>query len=303
MKLVRIAAAKAKGVRADQSAIQASLPLDTGDEEEAVAQWDDAEDAQLDEQDEVEKQAPIANRKRKAPDGEATTNLVFSAYTAGNAEVFPLVLSLHVPKGSVVADVTYGKGVFWRNVPKDKYTLHATDIQTGVDCRKLPYEDWSLDCVVLDPPYMEGLFRRSGTEMAGSGTYAPFRTSYSNGEHTPVDGRPKYHDAVKQLYFDAGREAYRVLRKFGVLIVKCQDEVSANIQWLTHIEIINEYMSMGFYTKDLFVLVRPNKPGMSRVLKQQHARKNHSYFLVFVKTEGGNPRGKVKYYDHLRPME
>jgi hypothetical protein len=33
----------------------------------------------------------------------------------------------------------------------------------------------------------------------------------------------------------------------------------------------------------LFVVMRTNKPGMSRVIKQRHARKNHSYFLVFRK--------------------
>ena len=70
--------------------------------------------------------------------------------------------------------------------------------------------------------------------------------------------------------------------------MKCQDEVSANTQHLTHVEIINEYAELGFYAKDLFVVVRPNKPAMSRVIRQVHARKNHSYFLVFVKTKRGN---------------
>ena len=32
-----------------------------------------------------------------------------------------------------------------------------------------------------------------------------------------------------------------------------------------------------------FVVVRTNKPSVSRLKKQQHARKNHSYFLVFQK--------------------
>ena len=75
------------------------------------------------------------------------------------------------------------------------------------------------------------------------------------------------------------------------MIVKCQDEVSANRQWLTHVEIISHYEQLGFYTKDLFVVVRQNKAGVSRLLKQVHARKNHSYFLVFVKI----PKGKKQY--------
>jgi hypothetical protein len=130
---------------------------------------------------------------------------------------------------------------------------------------------------------MEGLFRKSKDHLAGGGTHGAFRDRYSNGEAS-VEAGPKWHDAVLDLYFKAGREAYRVLKIEGGLIVKCQDEVSANRQRLTHVEIINEFATMGLYAKDLFVLVRENAPGVSRLKKQVHARKNHSYFLVFVKT-------------------
>lgn len=238
--------------------------------------------------------------KRKSPDGVATSDLICTAHGGTNEELFPLILHLHIPPGSVVADVTYGTGIFWKRVPTGKYVLKATDIVTGVDCRNLPYRDGTLDCVVLDPPYMEGLHRRSKSHMAGRGTYAPFRTTYSNGEKTARG--PKYHEAVLDLYFRAGKEAYRVLREYGVLIVKCQDEVSANTQRLTHVEIIKEYESFGFYTKDLFVLVRSNRPAASRILKQEHARKNHSYFLVFVKTGGRNHRGKGMYNGPARRL-
>lgn len=226
---------------------------------------------------------------RKRPDGEATSNVTVSAHVAGNEKVFPEILALHVPIGSVVADVTWGKGVFWKRVSKGYYTVRASDLQTGVDCRNLPYGDGEIDCVVLDPPYMEGLFRKSQNHMAGAGQYAAFRNHYSDGQATE-EGGPKYHAAVTDLYFKAGREAYRVLRHCGVLIVKCQDEVSANQQRLTHVEIINDYEKLGFYAKDLFVVVRNNRPAMSRVLKQKHARKNHSYFIVFVKLVPGQSR-------------
>lgn len=215
--------------------------------------------------------------------GVPTTNIVVSAHVAGNEDVFPEILKLHVPCGATVADVTWGKGVFWKKVPEGMYDLKATDLALGVDCTALPYENSSIDCVVLDPPYMEGLFRRASSHLAGRGTHAAFRQHYSNGDVT--SSGPKYHKAVTDLYFRAGQEAYRVLKREGVFIVKCQDEVSANQQWLTHVEIINKYESIGFYTKDLFVTVRRNRPGISRLKKQVHARKNHSYFLVFVKTK------------------
>ena len=157
----------------------------------------------------------------------------------------------------------------------------------GVDCRDLPYENESIDCVVLDPPYMEGFYRKENHQKAGSGTHATFAEAYSNGNETNDDishvGTKKWHAAVTDMYFKASLEAYRVLKKKGILIIKCQDEVSAGKQWLTHVEIINELENIGYYSKDLFVVVRKNRPSVSRLKKQVHARKNHSYFLVFVK--------------------
>ena len=246
-------------------------------------------------QDQAADVASIPARPKRVAGGSPTTDLVLSAHVGDNSDIFPQILSLHVPPGSKVADVTFGRGVFWRNVPAGVYEVLASDITAkgnngvldlfrvadGVDCRNLPYGDGSLDCVVLDPPYMEGLFRKETDHLAGSGTHAAFREHYSNGKAT--DEGPKWHDAVIRLYVDAGKEAYRVLRKDGMFIVKCQDEVSANKQRLTHVEIITAFESMGFYSKDLFVVVRVNKPGVSRMIKQEHARKAHSYFLVFQK--------------------
>jgi len=214
--------------------------------------------------------------------GETTSNLVVSAYVGANEDIFPKILRLHVPEGATVADVTFGKGVFWKKVPAGKYKLLPSDIDTGVDCRQLPYQSESVDCVVLDPPYMEGFFRESASQKAGSGTYGSFREAYSNGSETQTGG-PKWQDAVLALYIEAIKEAWRVLRNKGVLIVKCQDAVSANKQHLTHVQIVLECERVGFYAQDLFVVVRSNRPAVSRMKKQVHARKNHSYFLVFVK--------------------
>jgi hypothetical protein len=219
--------------------------------------------------------------KRKSPDGVPTNDLVHTAYVGTNDEVFPQVLSLYVRLGSTVADVTYGKGVFWRRIPKDAYNVLASDIAAGVDCRHLPYGDASIDCVVFDPPYMH---TPGGTAHADHQNYEEY---YRNNQ---AISDKKYHEAVLDLYFSAGREAWRVLKAGGTYIVKCQDEVCANRQRLSHIEIINELGAYGFVAEDLFVVVRPGKPGVSRLLRQAHARKNHSYFVVFLK-----PRGKARW--------
>ncbi|PYJ03103.1 MAG: DNA modification methylase [Verrucomicrobia bacterium] len=207
--------------------------------------------------------------------GVATNALTFSAYQATNDEVFPDILKLYVPVGSLVADVTFGKGVFWKNIPAGTYDLRASDLRSGVDCRKLPYGDTTMDCVVFDPPYMH---TPGGTAHQN---HQNFELYYCNNGTENV--ARKYHEAVLDLYFGGAREAWRVLKPEGIYIVKCQDEVCANQQRLTHVEIINELTSMGFVVEDLFVVLRMNRPGVSRMLRQVHARKNHSYFLVFRK--------------------
>jgi len=238
-------------------------------------------------------EAPV---KKRTQGGITTSDVIMSAHIGGNEEVFPKILELHVPKGSVIADVTYGKGVFWNSVPKDDYKLLASDLATGTDCRSLPYRDASIDCVVLDPPYMEGLLRENNEHLAGNGSHITFRNYYFTGHKLKkIKDGPKWHEAVLDLYFQAGKEVFRVLRDDGIFIVKCQDEVCANRQRLTHIELINHFEQLGFYTKDLFVVVRKNKPAISRLKKQVHARKNHSYFLVFVKIPKGKKRKSMKF--------
>ncbi len=212
--------------------------------------------------------------KRKSPGGIATNDLVMSAYAGSSDKVFPLVMSLYVDPGSVVADVTYGKGVFWKLIPTGFYDLKATDLFTGVDCRELPYADGSLDCVVFDPPFMHS---PGGSAHAG---HQLFENNYRNNKASFCKND---HGALLDLYFTAADEAFRVLKKHGVYIIKCQDETCSNAQRLTHVELINELTKKQFVIEDLFVVVRHARPGVSRVLEQLHARKRHSYFLVFLK--------------------
>jgi hypothetical protein len=224
------------------------------------------------------KTQPKKKKKRKSPAGITTNKLIFSAQQGTNDEIFPSILKLYVPKGSIVADITYGRGVFWRNVPKDHYHVLATDIKSGTDCRALPYENGTLNCVVFDPPYMH----------TPGGTAHVNHQNYENyyGNNIAANGsEKKYHEAVLDLYFKTALEAKRVLKPEGVFIVKCGDEVCANQQRLTHVELINEFSNHGFVVEDLFVLLRNNRPGVSRVLRQVHARKNHSYFMVFRKSK------------------
>jgi len=162
--------------------------------------------------------------------------VILSAHRARNADVFPKVLDLHVDRGAKIADVTYGQGTFWEQVPADAYDLHATDIDPakspdsddGVDCRDLPYADGTLDCVVLDPPYAGGFYDKDRT---GGDLIFPLKERYGNAP----DGDLTYHNAVLQIYTEAAKEAHRVLRDDGLLIAKMQDEVNCGENHLTRL--------------------------------------------------------------------
>jgi len=222
---------------------------------------------------------------------EEQSEIITSAHVGRNADVFSKVLELHVPDGAQIADVTFGEGVFWKQVDPERYDRLATDIDSeksptgeSVDARDLPYEDDSLDALVADPPYAEGYFRRNKDALAGHGSHSSFREAYTSME-TDTSGS-KYHQAVLDLYLAIGAEAKRVLKPDGVFIAKVQDEVSANTQELTHIQITNGYEDAGFYTKDLFVVVQNRTPNVVGMDNQVHARKNHSFFMVYINGGG-----------------
>ncbi len=237
-------------------------------------------------------------KTNRVNNGIATNDLIHSAYQDFNDAVFPNILALYVPDGSRIADVTYGKGVFWKKVNKSKYEFFASDLRTeglpkgcncGIDSRRLPYKAKYLDAIVFDPPYMH---TPGGTAHNGHQNFEEYYANNVEQDHEVVrqiweetNGKPpKYHEAVLDLYFRSAREAWRVLKNDGIYIVKCQDEVCTNTQRLTHIEITVEFEKYGFIVEDLFVVMRKNKPGVSRIkTRQYHARKNHSYFMVFRK--------------------
>jgi hypothetical protein len=243
----------------------------------------------------ITKPSRVGKSNRKKPAGNATNDLIFSSHQGTNDAVFPYILSLYVKPKNLIADVTFGKGVFWRRVPKDIYQVLKTDLTTGTDCRKLPYKNESIDCVVFDPPYMHSPGGTAHTDHQNYEGY--YRNNKSQSEK-------KYHEAVLDLYFTAAKEAFRVLKPGGIYIVKCQDEVCALKQRLTHVEIINELSTYGFAAEDLFVVTRNGKPGVSVMLKQLHARKNHSYFLVFYKPgKNKNWQGVNERFQYTEPEQ
>jgi hypothetical protein len=189
------------------------------------------------------------------------------------------IAALYFKPGMVIADVTFGRGVFWKRIDLGKYTFLPTDLTPSnpsvakQDFRDLPYGGCSIDVLVLDPPYMHG----------GSTVKRSIAKCYRNDSTKDAS-----HKGVIALYTHGLREAYRVLAHNGLVLVKCQDEIESGKQRWSHIEILHEAEALGFEAVDLFVLVQATVPAR-RLPYQHHARKNHSYLLVLKKPLARKP--------------
>jgi hypothetical protein len=199
-----------------------------------------------------------------------------------NADLIKKVARLYLPAGSIVADVTYGRGVFWRKIDLTKVRLIASDLhfwerrqldllpadhrRVQADFTSLPYADESIDRLVLDPPYLHA---------PGNGRFV--ERCYRNKQTTPgLD-----HDGVIALYRSGLIEARRVLRRSGGQAwVKCQDTISGGQRW-SHIEIKDIAEELGFFMRDLFILVPSSTMPRNNWKRQVHARKAHSYLSIF----------------------
>lgn len=136
------------------------------------------------------------------------------------------------------------QGVVWQQVDQSKYRVLKSDLYRQVeesvmpyDSGHLPYDGHSLDGFLFDPPYMHGGGVTSIKESLNK--------CYLNANHG--------HESVVRLYASGLLEAVRVLKRGGILIVKCQDEIESSRQRLTHCELITLMEMLGFEIPDLFL--------------------------------------------------
>lgn len=195
---------------------------------------------------------------------------VLTARVGDNSDLFNDLAKLYLAPGDVVADLTYGRGVFWKNIDVSLYSTHFSDLATGVDARETGFRSCMFDVVVIDPPY----------------AYSPSKTIKSSiaagyGLNAEID--ISTNDKVLELYYSMISEATRILKIQGFLVVKCQDIIQSGKQKWNHISIFDFAVNnQNMYAKDLFVLVQKSVP-TRKWARQLHARKNHSYFWVFQK--------------------
>lgn len=207
--------------------------------------------------------------------------MIYSGYTGTNADLIAAVSQLYIKDDDIVADVTYGQGVFWKKTDTKRFNLLASDLHMPIlagdgcfraDFRKLPFADGSVDVVVFDPPYVHN----AGDKRVIADKH------YKNAQTT----EGLYNSDIMELYRQGMTEAFRVISSDGGQIwVKCKDEVEANVQRWSHIAIYNIALTLGLCPRDLFVLMPHATIAPNRWDRQWHARKNHSFLWVFTRPD------------------
>lgn len=180
-------------------------------------------------------------------------------------------------------DCTYSIGEFWKSLPKPKYKTDLFPKKHDVlkaSSDKLPFDSETMKSIMFDPPFViSGETYKDNKK--GSCVIAKRFESYKN------------FDELKKHYFGTLKETYRLLQNEGILVFKCQDVVADGKNHFSHCIIMNMALKVGFYPKDLFILMAKNRINSFNSKKwktQYHARKYHSYFWVFQKT-----KSKVNY--------
>lgn len=179
------------------------------------------------------------------------------------------IMKLHNRGEPFELDPTYSKGVFYKNLPKPKYKFDLEPQVEGVeqaDARHLPLADSSVGSVVFDPP-----FKASNSKVKGI-----------------VEQRFTAFPSVRHLwdfYYEAMVEFKRVLKPGGLLVIKCQDTVSSGENHMSHFAIEKFAEALNLKTIDLSILLARSTIWSPNQRNQQHARKTHSFFLVFRKSK------------------
>jgi tRNA G10 N-methylase Trm11 len=190
-------------------------------------------------------------------------------------EIINDILELHVENGIIDCDPTYSTGNFYKKnkikPPELKFDLYP-QVEGVIESNSnnLPLDDESLSTIMFDPPFVTSKGPSLKNPKKGSNIIS---SRFSSCESI---------DELWKHYKESLNEFYRILKPNGILIFKCQDTVSGGKNYFSHVYIMNEALKLGFYPKDLFVLLAKNRI-IGKMKKQQHARKYHSYFWVFQK--------------------
>jgi len=196
--------------------------------------------------------------------------MIHKSVFTNEQDLLKALLEIHNDGKHISLDPMYFKGNFYKNglgIPTYIYDVspQVNYCPVGRADNLFNHENNSIDSMILDPPFMFGIHGKSANY-------------YSSKTH----GIFKDFQELEELYKSILKEAYRVLKKKGLLIFKCQDYTDSKTT-MTHCLVWQWAREQGFYAKDLAILSIERGKVANSKLTQRHLRKIHSYFWVFIK--------------------
>jgi len=194
-------------------------------------------------------------------------NKVIKSISFDEQEIIRDILYLHCQNNNIDCDPTFSIGNFYKKgliEPTYKFDINPQRKDVVKSCSTdLPLKENSINVIMFDPPFMFEKRNRKNQNIMNKRF-----SMYNNG-----------FEELKEHYINSLKEFKRVLKNKGILIFKCQDFTDSKTT-LTHCFVHKWADEVGFYAKDLFILL--SKGAISnKGLTQRHARKYHSYFFVF----------------------
>ncbi|MBI4569768.1 MAG: hypothetical protein HY719_15355 [Planctomycetes bacterium] len=173
-----------------------------------------------------------------------------------------------------ILDATVNQGRFWVGssrpvVGMDINPRYKPDV-VG-DNRAMPLAADEFDVVVYDPPHVPN---------QGKDRLKDFNKRFGLGEKSPAENGYNF----SHLYPPFMGEAFRVLRREGVLLCKIADYIhNHRYQW-AHVEVVKAAQAAGFLACDCIVKVREGPIVDPKWKTAHHARHQHCYWLIFRKS-------------------
>lgn len=189
-----------------------------------------------------------------------------------NGALIAAVAQLWMHPNDLVLDVTYGRGLFWTDYRPVRLVTHDLALD-GIDFRQLPEADASVDVVVFDPPYIP----QGGRDTS---TLPDFLDRYG------LVDVPKTPGELDDLLAAGIKEATRVIKARGRLLVKCMDYVHGGRYRTGRHNVVSAALAVGLEQVDEFVHYsgcgpQPTHNLDGSVRAHLHSRRAHTFLCVF----------------------
>ncbi|MGO9463106.1 MAG: hypothetical protein ACLQIB_31800 [Isosphaeraceae bacterium] len=198
-----------------------------------------------------------------------------SIWDGTDAELLKLMLDFYPrERPKLILDATINAGRFWAGRDRDVIGLDINpEFRPHVvaDNRRQPFKECCFDVVVYDPPHIPN---------QGSDKSKDFNTRFGLVLKSSAENGYNF----THLYPPFLREAFRVLRREGVLFCKIADYIHNHCYQWAHIEVVRAATEAGFCACDCIVKVRKGPILDPKWKTAHHARRQHCYWLVFRKS-------------------